>query len=342
VSANPGWYPDPGGGQGLFRYWDGKAWSAATSPNPSAPPPSPGLVGGGTPQQGGQTPQQGGRPEGQAGQAGYGQSGQAAGYGQGGQPAYGQSAYDPSLGTAYADYQELEKKKSPIGWWIAGAALVIVIIVVAVLAIRAVTGGDTGTAGGPVVQPSQDACPPQSTATPEAPASHPADGRVHGGPVSYPQLGSPWGPPQGETRVPFGSDVLSQLVPVETNYDGKGANWVASVLVGELQAGDGFFTPEQGSQIVVKCILGSFYGDNPVNSNIKVNEKVTIDDHEGWLVESQLTFDIEGLETKGELLIVAIVSAGNRSGLYYASIPDTTPELVQPARDALEQLQVDG
>ena len=52
--------------------------------------------------------------------------------------------------------------------------------------------------------------------------------------------------------------------------------------------------------------------------------------------------DIAGLKTKGELLIVAIVSAGNRSGLYYASIPDTTPELVQPARDALEQLQVDG
>ena len=93
---------------------------------------------------------------------------------------------------AYANYQELEKKKSPIGWWIAGAALVIVIIVVAVLAIRAVTGGDTGTTGGPVTQPSQDACPPQSTATPEAPASHPADGRVHGGPVSYPQLGTPW------------------------------------------------------------------------------------------------------------------------------------------------------
>jgi peptide subunit release factor RF-3 len=59
-------------------------------------------------------------------------------------------------------------------------------------------------------------------------------------------------------------------------------------------------------------------------------------------VESQLTFDIVGLEAKGELLIVAIVSAGNRSGLYYASIPDTTPELVQPARDTLKQLQVDG
>jgi hypothetical protein len=326
VSANPGWYPDPGGGQGLFRYWDGKAWSAATSPNPSAPPPSQSLVGG--------PPQQGRQP--------YGQGGQTQG--QGGQPAYGQSPYGQDYGSsAYANYQELEKKKSPIGWWIAGAALVIGIIIVAVIAIRAVTGGsDTGTTGGPVAQPSQDACPPQSTASPEPAPSHPADGRVHGGPVSYPQLGPPWSAPQTENRVPFGTDVRTQMVPVETDYDGSGSNWVAQILVGELQAGDGFFTPEQGAQIVVKCILGSFYGDNPINSNVTVNEKTTIDGHEGWLVESKLTFDIVGLETKGELLIVAIVSAGNRSGLYYATIPDSTPELVQPARDALQQLQVDG
>jgi Protein of unknown function (DUF2510) len=335
VSANPGWYPDPGGGQGLFRYWDGKAWSAATSPNPSAPPPSQGLVGGGTPQQGGQ-------PSGQGGQPAQGQSAQP--YGQGGQPAYGQSPYGQDYGSsAYADYQELEKKKSPIGWWIAGAALVIVIIVVAVLAIRAVTGGDTTTTGGPVTQPSQDACPPQVTASPEASASHPADGRVHGGPVSYPQLGPPWGPPQGPPNpVPFGTDVQTQMVLDQLNYDGQGKNWVASILVAELQAGDGFFTPEQGSQIVVKCILGAFYGNHPINSNVKVNEKTTIDGHDAWLVESQLTFDIPNLEAKGEYLIVAIVSAGNRSGLYYATIPDTLPELVQPARDTLKQLQVDG
>jgi hypothetical protein len=343
VSANPGWYPDPGGGQGLFRYWDGKAWSAATSSNPGAPPPSQGLVGGGTPQQGGQPYGQGGQPAyGQSGQAGYGQGG-PAGYGQGGQPTYGQSGYDPSY-SAYANYQELQEKKSPIGWWMAGAALVIVIIVVAVLAIRAVTGGDTETTGrGPVAQPSQDFCPPQNTASPETPASHPADGRVYGGPVSYPMLVAPWGPPQGPPNpVPFGSDVQTQMVLDQLNYDGQGTNWVASILVAELQAGDGFFTPEQGAQIVVKCILGAFYGNHPINSNVKVNEQVTIDGHEGWLVESQLTFDIPGLEAKGEYLIVAIVSAGNRSGLYYATIPDTLPELVQPARDTLKQLQVDG
>jgi Protein of unknown function (DUF2510) len=330
VSANPGWYPDPGGGQGLFRYWDGKAWSAATSPNPSAPPPSQGLVGGGTPQQGA------GQPYGQGGQSGYGQAS--------GQPAYGQSPYGQDYGSsAYADYQELEKKKSPIGWWIAGAALVIVIIVVAVLAIRAVTGGVSSTTGGPVGQPSQDFCPPENTASPDAPASHPADGRVHGGPVSYPQLGPPWGPPQGPPNpVPFGTDVQTQMVLDQLNYDDQGNNWVASILVAELQAGDGFFTPEQGSQIVVKCILGAFYGNHPINSNVKVNERTTIDGHDAWLVESELTFDIPNLEAKGEYLIVAIVSADNRSGLYYATIPDTLPELVQPARDTLKQLQVDG
>ena len=44
VSAQAGWYPDPGGVANLYRYWDGQAWSAATSPNPQAPPPAQGLV----------------------------------------------------------------------------------------------------------------------------------------------------------------------------------------------------------------------------------------------------------------------------------------------------------
>jgi Protein of unknown function (DUF2510) len=313
VSAKAGWYPDPGGGQGLFRYWDGKAWSAATSPNPSAPPPTQGLVGVGATPQSSQT-------------GAYGQS------------PYGQS-YD---GSAYANYQEQAKKKSPVGWWIAAGSLVIVIVVVAVLAIRAVTGGDTDTTGAPPGQPTQDVCPPQTTASPEPPATHPADGRVHGGPVSYPMLGPPWGAPQSDNRVPFGADVQSQVVLDQLNYDGQGTNWIAQVLVAELQAGDGFFTPEQGSQIVVKCILGAFYGNNPVKSNVKIDEATTIDGHEAWLVESQLTFDIPGLNAKGEYLIVAIISAGTRSGLYYATIPDTLPELVQPAHDVLKNLQVDG
>ncbi|MDR0436515.1 MAG: DUF2510 domain-containing protein [Propionibacteriaceae bacterium] len=40
--ALKGWYPDPGGQPGRFRYWDGSGWSATTTTNPhSAPPPTP-------------------------------------------------------------------------------------------------------------------------------------------------------------------------------------------------------------------------------------------------------------------------------------------------------------
>lgn len=338
MSAKAGWYPDPGGGQGLFRYWDGRAWSAATSTNPTAPPPSTGLVG---------APASPAYGQAATGSVGYG----AQGYGQhpnGASTQYGQqsgqyqqSAQQP-LGTAaggYANYQQLQKKRSPIGWWIAGAALLVAIIVVAALALRAVNAGGPAT-GVPGGQPSSQVCPPETDESAQ-PSTQSDDGRVHGGPVSFPRLGSPWGPPQPETRVPFGRDVRTQVVIVEPNYQ-PGSQWVASILVGELQAGDGFFTPEQGSQIVVKCILGRFYGNNPVESDIKVNKQITIDGQDAWLVESHLTFDIAGLETKGETLIVAIVTAPNSSGLYYASIPDTTPELLPAARAALQDLKVDG
>ena len=95
-------------------------------------------------------------------------------------------------------------------------------------------------------------------------------------------------------------------------------------------------------QLLIEIWRGTFYGDNPVQSEVKVNEQATIDGHDAWLVESHLTFDIEGLVTKGETLIVAIVSAPNSSGLYYASIPDTTPELLPVAREMLKEIKVDG
>lgn len=37
--ATPGWYPDPAGRPGAFRYWDGQAWGADLSEHPYAAPP---------------------------------------------------------------------------------------------------------------------------------------------------------------------------------------------------------------------------------------------------------------------------------------------------------------
>jgi hypothetical protein len=328
VSTQAGWYPDPGGVANLYRYWDGQAWSAATSPNPQAPPPAQGLVQG---MQGGGGSAAGQNPYAQSGQNPYGQ-----------QSGYGQTAYGQGQPGAYASFQTAQQKKSPVGWWIAAAALLVVIIVVGVIAVRAI-GGSSGTSGAGPGQSSQDVCP-TSSAEPSTgqPSADPNDGRVHGGPISYPRLGAPWGSPETDDRVPFGRDVQKQMVTDQTDYDGNGSSWVASILVAELMAGDGFYTPEQGAQIVVRCILGEFYGNNAVASDVQVSKALTVDGHEGWLVESKLSFDIPGLVAKGELLIVAVVNAGATSGLYYASIPDTQPELVKPARDSLAALKVEG
>jgi hypothetical protein len=290
----------------MYRYWDGHAWSAVTSANPAAPPPSQGI--------------------GQPTSPGSGFGGQA---GQGGQQS------------AYQTYQQLTtKKRSPVGWWIGGVALLVAIIVVLVLVVRNLGGSLANDGSNPGGGGSENPCP-TTTQAPSAAPNHPNDGRVHGGPVSYPLLPSPWESPRPDDRVPFGSDVQEQTITIEPSYQ-PGQNWVASILVAELMAGDGFFTPEQGAQIVAKCVVGDFYGDNPVERQDEVSKAMKIDGHDGWYLKSHLSFDIEGLRAKGETMIIAIVSAGETSGLYYASIPDNAQQYMPDATRSLRELTVDS
>ncbi|MFZ1284828.1 MAG: DUF2510 domain-containing protein [Propionicimonas sp.] len=291
----PGWYPDPGGQPGMYRFWTGTAWTATITANPAATPP---------PTSGGPV----GRPGGQPGQPGG------------------------------------DRRRLSLGWVAGGLAALVALGLIVWLVTQGIgrlsNGEDPFPTGG---QASQNVCPKvDSTQETTAPAQR-NDGRVHGGKLSYPMLGDPWGSVQGDNRVPFGRDVAEQIVMVEPNYDGLGANWVASVLVGELVAGDGFFSPQEGSQIVMKCVVGEFYGDAVVQRDDKVSKATTVDGHDAWLVESHLSFDIAGLQTKGELAIVVIVDTGaDSASLYYASIPDTVPELVDDARSVLKQLTVDS
>jgi len=41
VAPRPGWYPDPAGATGLYRWWDGGSWAEVTSDSAQAPPPIP-------------------------------------------------------------------------------------------------------------------------------------------------------------------------------------------------------------------------------------------------------------------------------------------------------------
>lgn len=53
--SQPGWYPDPGGARGRYRYWSGSSWSAETTADP-ARTPAPGTPSGPGPSRGGRGP----------------------------------------------------------------------------------------------------------------------------------------------------------------------------------------------------------------------------------------------------------------------------------------------
>ncbi len=291
----------------MFRYWTGSTWSAALSRDPNAAP-----LGGGL-----------GAPTG-----GF----------QPGNASVGSGGYVP--GQAYVAPQA---RKKPFGAWVLLGVGLVVVALVGWLVIRTITGGAAGGLPGgtnPGGQATTNPCPTNKGAA--SPVPHPNDGRVYGGMLSYPRLPSPWKPPAIDTRLAFGRDVQYQFLTTEGSYGGvSGQDWGASVLVGELAAGDGFYSPEEGSKIVMKCVVGAYYGDAKVGRQDLVDKATTVGGKEAWLLESHLTFDIKGLKAKGELAIVLIVAtSAESSSIFYASIPDNAKEHEAAARDAMAKLKV--
>jgi hypothetical protein len=296
VSA-PGWYPDPGGQPGRFRYWNGRVWSAATTADPRTAPPAP--------------------PAPTAPPGGPGPAPEA-----------------PAVPTA--------RRRSAVPWLIGAVALAVVLVVVAVLVLRNLVGPIVaGPDPGPNPSTSTEVCPDAVLETATPPPAQTGN-RVHSGALSYARLPEPFSPPKWDSRVPFGRDVQSQDATVEQDAQGQ-PTWVAAVLVARLLAGDGFFGPEQGAKVVAECVTGKFYGNAAVERTDQRNEATTVDGRSAWLIQAHLSFSLPDVETTGETMIIVVVeTVTGEAGLFYASIPDTSPEFMPAAQAAQSTLEVDG
>jgi hypothetical protein len=135
---------------------------------------------------------------------------------------------------------------------------------------------------------------------------------------------------------------MEQIVTVQEDFDGtSGHDWVASVLVSDLHVGDGFASTRIAAETVLKCVLGIYYSDTTVTQDPISSSAHEVDGHKGWLIETQLGFDIPGLETKGERVLLLVVQTGTDDyALFYASIPDTRTDLIPDARQAMAGLKV--
>ena len=68
---------------------------------------------------------------------------------------------------------------------------------------------------------------------------------------------------------------------------------------------------------------------------------MTVDGHDAWIMDSDLSFSIPELEATNELLTVVIVDLENGSaGLFASSVPGNSPQYNEPAQQAMEGLQV--
>ncbi|MGJ3508895.1 DUF2510 domain-containing protein [Enemella sp. A6] len=247
--------------------------------------------------------------------------------------------YAQTYGTG--EYGSTDNRK-PLMWGIIGVVALVVIAMVAFLAIRSFIGGgnDDPTSPNPRRTNTTEICPPGDPSNSAAPPQK-GDGWVRAGKLAYKDPQGEWSAPRAETRVPFSRAALSQNVTIHKDYQ-PGYNWVASITLGELLAGDGFYSPKDGAEVVVKCVVGSFYGEGTeVHREDVRSEAITVDGRDAWVIESNLSFDIPNLEADEELLIVVIVDTGDAgAGLFYASIPNTSKHLEAPAREAMASLKV--
>jgi hypothetical protein len=287
----------------MYRYWTGSSWTESITPDPQ------------------HTPAPGAPPTTPGFQAGY-ESGSTTGY-----------------ATGYPT-----RRRSTVGWWVGGLAVLVAVVVAVVFIVRGLGSGgsvipDFGP--NPTSTATPNVCPPASSDLP-TPTTASRPGWKTGGKLGYPALGSPW--VDGlDNRVPWGALAEEQEVLDQADYDGKGLdhNWVASVLVSDLFVGDGFASTKAAAETVLKCVLGKYYANTVVDEKQVSSAQHNVDGHAGWLIETQLSFDIPGLNAKGERVLLLVVQTSDADyGLFYASVPDTSSHLLPDARKALGGVRV--
>jgi hypothetical protein len=230
----------------------------------------------------------------------------------------------------------------PLGWYIAGAVVLVTGLAVVV---GLLLGGQLGSGAGPFSHqakaPSDDApplakaCPAPTVGTPPGPP----DTAVPAGPrtvdtkagISYKAYGDPWTTwpasfnwNQGTLGVPYdaGQYFITEHLP-------SGDDYLASILSGAVPA-----TVNDGTDIDIECTGKQVAADarvsyypQPTTMDVTRAGLTTLGGRPAWVTEFRLHFHEDGLRATDELIGVATIDVGRpTAAVLYVSIPGTHPQ----------------
>lgn len=351
--TNAGWYPDPAGSPGAYRYWDGQQWSEQTSTDPY------GAASGAT-QQPGQPPAPPAPPASAATQMPGQQPYQPQPYssGQPYQQPY-QSGQPQWAGGASSGGSSGGKGKT-IGIIIAAVLVLVLIGVAAFFGVRALSGDDEpdeptpsgSTEGGSTEGGEGGDGTDYSTVQPTAEQCDgglPTVGRPQGGDtITGGGLEMPTLADEGytvEQDYAEGFTFAEQFTPIyrvieQTDTSG----WVSTAGVGGLLKRNGFESPEQAAEIVMTCTAANPLLYSNVSDRTDVDRgAITVDGADAFQVTAEVRVDQPDLQTEGDVVQVVVVDTGDDRtfGLFISAMPIGDDELAAVQEELLDELELE-
>jgi len=316
VSAIPGWYPDPQGGYGQLRYWDGQAWTPHTTLAPTGPlgGPAEQTVPVAAPDQpGGVAPM-------------------ADQHGLPGLPGIGRRR---RAGPIVAGVAGVLALVLGVGYYVGRPSSSTVAGAQAASAPAATPRGSTGPTA---VAPSVDgvSCAPVE---PQTVAAQPDPARVSAGGLSYPTPPDPWpAPVTSDFVMPLTASGAVQMVRVaEFRTDG----WAAGLMVAELRKDPAFTSVEQAAKVTAGCLAATQYTVASMGRKDRLSRATTIGGRPAWVIEADISLKDPGLTITKELMLLTVVeTTAGAYAMFWASIPDVDPDFTSVARACQKGLRV--
>ncbi|MEL4359054.1 MULTISPECIES: DUF2510 domain-containing protein [unclassified Luteococcus] len=298
----PGWYPDPAGAPGRFRYWDGSAWSAETTDNP------------------GQT-----RPVAFAAPTG----GRDERGGKGPLIALLAGLLVLALlvwalffrgSDGFKAVPEDTNSASPTG------------------PVWNETDTPTPTPSG-VSEPAPTGGAMVNCPTGGGEVTPHSGNELRGGGLVIPAA-SDWADASSMSfSLPWTRDMQAQTKEI---YRSGGTSWFSVQAVGAVNKSDGFTEVRNSARMMMSCFATSGYYSGYIGRKDLVTEAVTIDGKQGWHLRSEVYVEMEGLpQVPGDVIDVVVVDTGSTDtmGIFVSSatIGDQPVQgVVDSAREAMK------